>query len=211
MTFTPREPPPATNPPKWLGLAAIGVIAIAAFLILAGLMTPLSLAFVGRHPFASLSGTAPHVAKMIDLQERMMAFPAPQVSLVVGVAGLAVGIWALTRAVGVLSRKPGVLASFRRSIVALVAVESVSAVVGLWLQTRNAELVAEFAEAVAPPGAGVETMMGTLMQAGMLVGLVFSVAWGAAKIVFLAWAHRYTGAPSVVDHLDRPTGESSPR
>jgi hypothetical protein len=206
VSFIPREPPPPAKPPKWLALAAVGVIAIAVLLIVTGLTAPLSIAFFGRHPLASLSSTAPHVANMIEWQEKMMAFPAPQVSFVVGVAGLAVGIWALTRAVGVLSRKPGVRAPFRRSIAALVAVESVSTVVSIWLQSRNTELAGELAEAMAPPGAGspaIETMMGTLLQAGMLLGVVFSVAWGAAKIAFLAWAHRYTGTASVANHLDR--------
>ena len=205
MSFTPREPWPPTTPPKWLGLAAVGVVVIAVFLIMAGLTTPLSLAFVGHNPFASLPGV-PHLAKLFEWQEKMMAFPAPQISLVVGFTGLAVGIWALTRAVAVLSRKPGARTPFRRAIVALAAVESVSSVVSIWLQSRSGELSRELAEAVAPPGGSspaFETMMGTFLQAGMLVGLVFSVAWGAAKIAFLAWAHRYTGAPSVVDHLDR--------
>jgi hypothetical protein len=208
VSFTPHVPSPTTTAePKWLGLAAVGVVIISVFLIVAGVMTPLSIVFVAKNPFASLPGMTPEMAKVFAAQQKMMAFPAGPVSLIVGTAGLAAGVWGLTAAIKVLSRRPNARTPFRRSTLVLTLAESTSIVVNVWLQTRNAEFMGEFAKAMVPPGASsphpFETMMTHFLQAGALLGIAFTLAWGAAKIVFLAWAHRYAGTPSVIDHLDR--------
>jgi hypothetical protein len=68
------------------------------------------------------------------------------------------------------------------------------------------ELFEEYAEAMtSDPGmpAGFRAMMKTMMSGSVLVGIVFSVGWGVAKLVFLAWAHRYAGTPEVVAHFER--------
>ena len=208
MSFTPHVPAPATElRPKWLGLAAVGVLVISVFLIVAGLTTPLSIVFVAKNPFASLPGMSPEMAKVFAAQQKMMAFPAGPVSLIVGTAGLAAGGWGLISAIRVLSRKPDARTPFRRSALVLTLAESASIVVSVWLQTRNAKVMGEVAKAMVPPGASsphpFETMMTPFLQASALLGIAFTLVWGAAKIVFLAWAHRYAGTPSVIDHLDR--------
>jgi hypothetical protein len=208
VSFTPHVPAPATEArPKWLGLAAVGVVVISVFLIVAGLTTPLSIVFVARNPFASLPGMSPEMAKVFAAQQKMMAFPAGPVSLLVGSAGLAAGVWGLVSAIKVLSRRSEARTPFRRSILALMLAESVSIVVSVWLQTRNAELMGEFAKAMVPPGGSsphpFETLMTRFLHAGAVLGIVLTLAWGAVKIAFLAWAHRYAGTPSVIDHLDR--------
>jgi hypothetical protein len=188
--------------PKWLTAAAIGVIVISVFSILSGLMAPISVAFLLFNPFASMPGVPPDLANSFATHQKALGVAALGVQSVAGVAGLVTGIWASTTSVRVLSRKPDVRVAFRRSTLALALTESANVTVGVWLQVAMGDVMRA---AALPAGAphGVETTMQTFVQVFTLLGIVVAVGWGVIKVVFLAWAHRYAGAPNVVAFLDQ--------
>lgn len=203
MAFTPGVPAaPSTLRPKWLTAAAIGVIVISVFSILSGLMAPISVAFLLFNPFASMPGVPPDLANSFATHQKALGVAALGVQSVAGVAGLVTGIWASTTSVRVLSRKPDVRVAFRRSTLALALTESANVTVGVWLQVAMGDVMRA---AALPAGAphGVETTMQTFVQVFTLLGIVVAVGWGVIKVVFLAWAHRYAGAPNVVAFLDQ--------
>ena len=90
---------------------------------------------------------------------------------------------------------------------ALGVTEAVSLGIGTWHQLYNFELFGELwgvthgpAPAALP---GFDTLMSSLMQVAAIGGVVAAFGWGALKLVFLVWAHRYVASPDVVAHLDR--------
>jgi hypothetical protein len=207
MTFTPPTPGAGTpTKPKWLTLSAVAVIVVAAFGILAGLSAPLGVFMSRHHPFSSMSSSTPEMARMVALQQKLMESPVGEISIVAGLASLLAGGWALYCAARWLSEKPGAREPFRKAIVPLIATECVSGVVGFWLQMRNVEFLREYtAMFTSTPGMprGFGTMMTTVMQGSVVVGLLVGAAWGIAKMVALVWAHRYAGKPEVVAHFER--------
>ncbi len=209
MTFTPAAQATTPTRPKWLTLAAVGVIVVSAFAILGGLSAIGGFILGRHHPFAGMPGAPPEVAKMIELQQKMMSGPAPALTLTAGIVGIAVGAWALYSAVRVLGAKPGARATFRRAVVALAAVEVVGLVLGVWMQIKSYEMFGEIGEAFfssAPAPHGMDKMMKTFMQGGVLVGMVFAVGYGVLKIGFLAWSHWYAGSREVAAHLEMRDG-----
>jgi hypothetical protein len=186
----------------------VGGIVIGALGILSGLSALVAFVLTRHDPFASLPGQPPAMARMIVLQQEMMAGPAPLLTLVVGVWGLLVGGWALLHSIRLLSGRPHARVPFRRSLVALGVTECVSLSLGLWLQLHNFELffgelpgVTTGSASAAPPG--FATMMNSFILAVAVGGVVVTLGWGALKLVFLVWAHRYVASPDVVAHLDR--------
>jgi len=208
VTFVPLVPAPTPERPKWLSVCAAGVLAVAALAILGGLSAPIAILMTRHHPFAGMPGATPELSRMIALQQQMLSGPAALLALVVGAVGLPVGAWALYSAIRVLSATPGARVPFRRSVTVLVVTENASLLAGVWLQSRNREILDEFAKAfsLSAPGAippGVEETMRMFVQGVGLVGIVMMVAWGIGKLAVLFWAHRYTGTREVVDYLDR--------
>jgi hypothetical protein len=207
VTFTP--PVPVTTParPKWLSAAAIGVIIVAGFGVLAGLMAPVAVAITRHHPFASVPGAPPEMTKMLELQQKMMSGPAATLSVVVHVIGIAVGAWAIHAAIRVLGAKAGARPTFRRAVAALGAIELSGLVLGVWMQIRNYAILGELTDALSarfPAGTpGFDATMRGVMQGSALVGVVFAVGYGLLKLVFLAWSYHYTSSREVVVHLDR--------
>jgi xanthosine utilization system XapX-like protein len=211
VTFTPAARPAPPARPKWLTLAAAGVIVIAVFAILGGLSSLGGLVFSRFHPFASMAGSAPELAKMVALQQKLMSGPAPAASLVVGIAGMAVGAWAIHAATGVLGSKPAARMAFRRAVALLGAIELAHLALGVWLQIEAYQLFGSFADTMfgrGPTTASPNDFAGTVqtvMQGFVIFGVVFAVGLGLLKLGFLAWSYRHASTRDVVAYLDRQT------
>lgn len=204
MTFTPQVPitlPPLR--PKWLSLATVGVIVVAVFSIMTGLVTPISVGFLLYNPFANMPGMPPELGNLFALQQKALGGPALVGQVVVGLVGLATGLWATVSSVRLLSGKSEARLPFRRATLALALAESASVTLGVWLQNAMGEFMRAMAFPSGGVAHGVEEMMQTFVQAMVLVSIVAGVGWGVMKIAFLAWAHRYAGIPSVVAYFDR--------
>jgi len=206
VAFVPNVQAEVSLRPKWLSLSVGGVVAVAAFAVLAGLSAPMGLLFSRFHPLAGMP-MPPETAKIIALQQQMFAGPAGIGSLVVGIAGLLAGAWCAYTAIRVLSQKPGARVPFRRSVIALVVTENASLLAAIWLQAASFEMFEEFAKAFAAPAgsapSGFESMMRTFMQGAALVSIVVAVGWGVVKLAVLVWTYRYTGTKEVVEYLER--------
>ena len=154
MTFTAPTQTATPPRPKWLAPCAVGGIVISAFGILSGFAALLASVLSRHHPFASIPGQPPEMAKMIALQQKMMEGPAPLFTLIVGVCGLLVGGWALFHSIRLLSGRPHARVPFRRSLVALGVTEGVGLGFGMWQQLHNFELMGELWEVTTGPAPG---------------------------------------------------------
>jgi hypothetical protein len=197
-SFVPSDSPAKPARPKWLELSVAGVIGVAAFQVLGGLSTWLTFFMSRHHPLARMAGTAPEAARMLALQQRMMAGPAPLLTCVVGAAGVFAGAWGLYCAIRALSSKPGARMPFRRAVVGLLLVESVTFVTSVWLQMWTLEVFGELTKEVSSVPGAMQAMQGFA-----ILSVVVMVGWEIAKVGALGWAHRYTGTRDVVDYLDR--------
>jgi hypothetical protein len=175
--------------------------------MLGGLGALPSYLFLRHHPFAGMLGATPEFAKMIALQQKMVASPAGELMVVIGVVGLLAGAWGLYCGIRVLSSKSGARIPFRKSVVALGVTESLGLVMGAWLHVRNVKMMNEFVDMLAHPGprinAGFEETMKTFFQAFAVVGMAFAIGMAMLKLLVLFWAHHYTGKREVVEYLDR--------
>jgi hypothetical protein len=179
---------------------------VAGLDILSGLAAPIGL-FIGRYqPFAALPGAPPEMAKIIELQQRMLSGPAPGMTLFVAALGVGAGGFAIYSGTRVLSAKPGARIPFRQAIWFVAMATVAGAASGLWLQMRNIELVEETMQAMsAHHGAASPVFDATMkgfMHGGALVGVAMAVGLELVKLAVLAWGHHVAGTKEASDYLD---------
>jgi hypothetical protein len=147
---------------------------------------------------------------LLDQQARLREAGLPVPGAVIGGLALPIAIWLLVSASRASQRRAGTARALAQGAVALAVVEVGGLVVQLLAQARTRPIMAEIARSIAGSDprmpAEVSGMMSTIMQASMVVGVVFAIGWSLGKIACCLWVRHVARKPEIRAWL----GEGSP-